>query len=393
MHLGCLLVDHLPVQVELARHPGLRGRPVVVAAAQGSRRVVLDASPRARGVAVGMPLEEAMARCKEAVLAEPDPAAYALAWEGVLDALERLAADVEDGGQGMAFVRLDNLRSLHGGLGPLVHAVLAAVPKHLTARLGTGSAKFTATAAAGMAPWQGHRAAPADPAPFLAPLSIDALPLPWKVRERLRGFGLATLGAVAGVGVGPLQAQLGREGRLAWELASGIDPRPFVPRRAQEVVSATLEFASPTLTLEAIGTGVEALLGRLFAQPRMRGRTARSCLLEGRVLDGPVWRRELTFREPVASARKGLTLLRASLEGGPPPGPLEELGLTLRALAGEAGRQASLFAEVRRHDDLREALRQLRARLRVEPPVYHIREVEPCSRVPERRTALVPFAP
>jgi nucleotidyltransferase/DNA polymerase involved in DNA repair len=393
MHLGCLLVDHLPVQVELARHPGLRGRPVVLAAAQGARRVVLDASPHARGVAAGMPLEEAMARCREAVPVEPDPAAYAVAWEGVLGALERLAADVEDAGLGTAFVRLDNLASLHGGLRPLVDAVLAAVPAPLAGHLGTGPAKFMATVAAGMAPWRGHHAAPADPALFLAPLPVDALPLAWRVRERLRGFGLATLGAVAGVGVGPLQAQLGREGRLAWELASGIDPRPFVPRRTEEAASAALEFAAPTLTLEAIGTGVEALLGRLFAQPRMRGRTARSCLLEGRVLDGPVWRRELTFREPVASAERGLVLVRASLEGGPPPGPLEELRLTLRALAGEAGRQASLFAEVRRHDDLREALRQLRARLRVEPPVYHIREVEPWSRVPERRTALVPFAP
>jgi hypothetical protein len=38
-------------------------------------------------------------------------------------------------------------------------------------------------------------------------------------------------------------------------------------------------------------------------------------------------------------------------------------------------------------------LRQLGARLGVQPPIYHVREVEPWSRLPERRQALVPFSP
>ena len=36
---------------------------------------------------------------------------------------------------------------------------------------------------------------------------------------------------------------------------------------------------------------------------------------------------------------------------------------------------------------------QLKARLRVQPPIYQVREVEPWSRLPERRQALVPYVP
>ena len=67
--------------------------------------------------------------------------------------------------------------------------------------------------------------------------------------------------------------------------------------------------------------------------------------------------------------------------------------MILSGLTGEAGRQESLVLDVRRRENLKEALRQLKARLGIEPPIYAIREVEPWSRLPERRQALVPYVP
>ncbi|MDP6494836.1 MAG: DNA polymerase Y family protein, partial [Dehalococcoidia bacterium] len=61
--------------------------------------------------------------------------------------------------------------------------------------------------------------------------------------------------------------------------------------------------------------------------------------------------------------------------------------------AGESGTQSSLFVEVRKQQQLREAMRQLEARLRTRPPIYKVMDVEPWSRIPERRQALVEFAP
>ena len=101
----------------------------------------------------------------------------------------------------------------------------------------------------------------------------------------------------------------------------------------------------------------------------------------------------MVFREPVGDPQAAAALVKHTLEGHPPTGPLEELRLTLSGLTGEAGRQESLFGDVRRQENLMEALRQLRARLGSQPPIYQIHEVEPWSRLPERRQALVPFAP
>ena len=66
---------------------------------------------------------------------------------------------------------------------------------------------------------------------------------------------------------------------------------------------------------------------------------------------------------------------------------------TSKRLTGEAGLQSSLFNDVRREENLREAVRQLEVRLGRRPPIYQVREVEPWSRIPERRQALVQYVP
>jgi hypothetical protein len=48
-----------------------------------------------------------------------------------------------------------------------------------------------------------------------------------------------------------------------------------------------------------------------------------------------------------------------------------------------------MWKDVKRDDDLREMISQLRARLKIAPPIYQVRELEPWSRIPERRYALV----
>ena len=54
-NIACVLITHLPVKAELKRYPELRGRPVVITQSHGSKELVLDNSPQARGVGPGMP--------------------------------------------------------------------------------------------------------------------------------------------------------------------------------------------------------------------------------------------------------------------------------------------------------------------------------------------------
>ncbi|HEY0580773.1 MAG TPA: hypothetical protein VGE94_01245, partial [Chloroflexota bacterium] len=77
------------------------------------------------------------------------------------------------------------------------------------------------------------------------------------------------------------------------------------------------------------------------------------------------------------------------LPHGLPPAPIDELALELLGLAGEAARQPGLFvARARQLAEIAEAARQLRARYGG-VPLYQAIEVEPWSRIPERRWALI----
>ena len=72
---------------------------------------------------------------------------------------------------------------------------------------------------------------------------------------------------------------------------------------------------------------------------------------------------------------------------------MEELSLELQGLGGEAARQPGLFAaRARQLGQIAEVARQLRARYG-HIPLYRVVEVEPWSRIPERRWALVPCDP
>ena len=109
MKVACVLITHLPVKSELIRHPELAGRPVIITETAGSKQRVLDSSPEARGVVAGMSLQEALSRCKEAVLVEADAPHYQEAFDGLLCSLEQRSPLVEKADLGCAYVGLDGL--------------------------------------------------------------------------------------------------------------------------------------------------------------------------------------------------------------------------------------------------------------------------------------------
>lgn len=411
MQVACVLITHLPMKAELQRYPELRGRPaIIIITSSGSRQRVLDSTPEARGVVAGMDLQEAVAHSKDAALLEADGPYYERAFAGILHSLEQRSPLVEPAGLGCvlqprrvgdctlpvkdcAYVALDGLEAMYGGEARLIASMLQAVPQAFNPRMGVAAGKFPAYVAAVTSPGGRATRVPQDTAGFLEGLSVDLLPLSWESKVRLRQFGLHTLGQVAQLGVGPAQAQLGTEGRLAWELAQGIDRRPLVPRQAEQLVSEALTFPSPTITHAAILTGLESLLSRAFARPEVRGRYVRSVLVEGQVLRRPPWVRQFPFKDAVCSKDRALFVIKNALESVALAGPLEDLMLTLVGLTGETGAQASLFSEVRQHEQLREAVRQLETRLGGKPPIYQVRDLEPWSRIPERRQALIRFDP
>jgi DNA polymerase-4 len=391
MTIACVLATHFPVKAELKRNPDLTDRPVIIVKESGPRRFALDHSPQAGGVAQGMPVQEALSLCKDPVLLEADEPYYQTTFNEILQVLGQRSPQVEAAELGCAYVGLDGLEQMYGGEARLATTLLQAVHPGFNPRVGIAEGKFPAyIAAISSGPGQATKV-PESALDFLGKFSVNLLPISWESRARLRRFGLRTLGQIAQQRAGALQAQLGPEGLRAWELARGIDRRPLVPRRTEEVVTESFAFPSPIITLDGILLAVESLLARAFARQETRGKYARSITIESQVLHHPSWRRQFNYKQAVGSKERALFVIKNALESVSLPGPLEDMALTLRGLAGESGIQGNLFVDVRQQEQLRETARQLEARWGGKPLLYQLRDFEPWSPIPERQRILVPF--
>ena len=397
MKVACLLITHLAMKAELRRYPQLQGRPVIVTQTHGSHQVVLDSSPEARGVTSGMPLQEALSRCKPAALLEADQPYYQTVFDEIVEALEQRSPLVEKSPEksesGCIYVGLDGLEAMYGGEARLVTSLLQAVPGDFNPRIGVAGGKFPAYVAAVTTGGGQATRVPSNAAEFLKEFSVDLLPLSWDNKARLHRFSLHTLGQLAELKVGAIQAQLGPMGKRVWELAQGIDHAPLVPHRREELIQETLTFPSPVITQHAILAAVEILLSRAFLRQEVRGRYVRGITIASHVLRHPPWLKEFAFKEAIGSRDRAFLVIKNALDSISLPGPLEDISLTLAGFSGESGVQTGLFTDVRKREQLREMMRQLEVQLGCKPPIYQVKDIEPWSRTPERRQALVTFDP
>ncbi len=235
-------LDQFIAAVEIARHPELRGKPVVVGGSGDptQRGVVATASYEAReyGVHSGMPLRTAARRCPDAVFVASDPPAYEEVSERVMAVLREFPVVVEVAGWDEAFL---------GVSGPvaddpeaLAHAVRGAVAERtgLSCAVGIGDNKHTAKLATGFAkPGGVFRLTRRNWDEVMAHRPTDAL---WgvgsKTRRRLAELGYSTVAELAAADPDRLAAELGPTlGPYFRALAHGLGDRevtatPYVPK-------------------------------------------------------------------------------------------------------------------------------------------------------------------
>ncbi len=141
--------------------------------------------------------------------------------------------------------------------------------------------------------------------------------------------------------------------------------------------------------MEAILVGVESLLSGILRETKGKGICA--LLLWANIWGSGYWEQSIKFKEPALNTRNALSRIKQMLENHPPPGPVEELGIRITALGTGSGHQKNLFSEVRSKDNLLDDIKQMEVRLGGHQ-VFKVKEIEPWSRIPERRQALVPIS-
>jgi DNA polymerase-4 len=391
MRILCVILSHFPWRCEARRNPAIAPSPAIVVQskeANSSQKLVLDWSPELEGLLPDMPLQQALARHDSALLIPSDIPHYRAAFKEILDRLEQVSPLVEGTDLGCIYVGIDGLHLIYPNDSALINAV-SEVTADFMPQMGIAGNKFLASLAARQSQPNDCKILWGDTASFLKDLSCEMLPVSIKSKEKLRDFGLSTLGQVAAMPPGPLQSQFGPEGKRIWELAQGIDNTPLYPRFMEEVIEESVTLPSVTVSMDAIITSAESILLHILPGIIRRGLGIRSLTLWTRTWNAENWEREINFKEPAMDMKNAVARLKRVLEDYPQPGPVELVGLRVNRLGYPLGRQRNLFADIRAQEHLADDIKQLELKLG-NPQVYKVKEIEPWSRIPERRYALTP---
>ena len=390
----CVLIPRFALLAALGDRRALLAEPVALAPEAGREQMVgeVSAPAEAFGIVPGMRVGEALSRCPELRLEPPDPEGARGLWHEVLDRIESIGAAPESESAGAAFFAAGGLEGLHGGdLG----GVLAATRRSLGrgSRLGAARSRFAALCAARQAR---PRRPPVvvdegDTARFLAPLPagmLRARPELAELPDVLDRLGVRTLGDLAALPSRAVAERFGHPGLLALDLARGRDT-PLAPRRPPEPVSERIDLPDAASGPQ-LERALELLIARALARRERRGRTLRSVAVAARFVAGGTWRCAVTLRH--ASADPGRILLALGPKLAELPAPAESLALEVEAFGPPATDQGRLLDDggAERRARLGEAVRQARQAAGPEAAL-RVLDVDPDSRVPERRAVLAPW--
>jgi protein ImuB len=359
--------------------------PLLLSQRTGNRLLVAAASPEARalGLHPGMAVSQARALVPGLDIRDHDPAADSdvltrLALFAARRWTPRAAVSPPDG----LFLDLTGVAHLFGGEERMCRRILAFCARAgFAARIAVAGTPGAAYALARFGP---GTICPVNGEPeALAPLPLAALRVEEPVLAAARRLGLETVGDLLPLPRGPLQRRFGKTLLARLDQALGRSGEPIEPVVPEEAPCATLRFAEPIATAEAIAEGLGLLMERLIATLREQGLAARTLALLCDRVDGKVERIAIGTARATRDGDHLLRLLAMKIEKIEPGFGLDSMRLV-------AGRVEPLAPEQLSGDKAAEDLAMLVDRLagRLGPRrLYRATAVE--SDVPERSVARI----
>jgi len=416
---ACCWIPLFALRCETARRPELAALPVALVGPDDTRRV-WQVAPLARrvGVKPGMTVSQAIGLCPALKLCEPDPVHYDAQFSRLVAALGQVSPVVEPAELGRVYVGTDGLEGLYGGPEEIVEAIKRGtrnaecgtemessldcsafrLPRSAF-RVGWGRGKFVSWVAATRAkPGAAVIVPVGGEATFLAAQPLAVLPLDPDTHRRLLQLGVKTLGALVALPEEAVVSQFGRAGRQLWRLAAGLLAEPVVGLVVPEPIVAALTFFTPVGERDLLAHALDKLIDRALADPRRSGWRVQVVRVHAELEHGASWLMEATLKDPAATRERIAAPLKTQLERSPPAGAVERFVVEFTAFAPGTtelqlfARDAAAAARTGRRRALQSAAREIALRIR-RPMLYHIIEVQPWSRLPERRYALIDYEP
>ena len=441
-----------PLRAEERRRVELSGKPTALLSTTDTRKVwQLSPIARRQGVQSGMTVSQAIGLCPTLTILEPDPVYYDEQFASILAALTKISPVVEPVELGRVYVGVDGLERLIGDPAKQLRAiehvlgsdrgirrwinhgerkrlVVSRQPPATSRQQGAadsgqraaGSGQRVAEAVLGRQAWPGLRlgwargkfaswvaacrAKPGQPVilrdperiGFLSTQSIAVLPVERDTQRRLWQLGIKTLKSLAALPREAVISQFGREGHTAWQLATGLIIEPVHGQKPPENITTSIEFPLPVADRQILSYAIGKLIERSLRDPRRIGWRVQTLRVRGSLEHGSSWLTEVTLKDPTADITNICTPINTRLEQTPPTGAVENITVEFTSLVRGTSelqlfaRDASSAARAGRQKALRWASKEIQKRLK-QSMLYHIIEVHPWSRLPERRYALIDY--
>ena len=215
-----------------ALEPKLRDRPLAVATAGRSRRMLLDVSRQAvaAGLDRGMLLEHAKRRCRDLMVLDPMPDAYDRAMGALVNEAVRYSPAVEPAGPGHVFVDLNGTERLWGTALDAAESMRTGIldQYRLNPSLGVARNKLVSKVATRVIRPTGLcEVMIGSEREFLSPLPIGHLPtVEDDLLIELRELNLRIIADVVSLGLDALRTAFGPQGRSLFKAAQGEDDTP-----------------------------------------------------------------------------------------------------------------------------------------------------------------------
>ncbi|MCI1983695.1 MAG: DNA polymerase IV [Bifidobacteriaceae bacterium] len=309
---GCTVLhidmDAFYASCEIARHPELKGKPVIIGT--GNRAVVSAASYEARayGINSAMAVATARRKCPQGIYLPVDMAYYRATSRKIFALIATVTDQIEQVSVDEAYVNVASALLLWHEPTAIARWIRATVHDrfNVTCSVGIATNKLIAKLASTNAKPDGMLLVPASRnAEFIQMLPLRSLPgVGPASAERFRRWGVETVAQLADLSESEL-VQITGSKIHAHDLllaAQGRDERKVTPHTPEKSIGAERTFMADTTDVQTVSNLLRRSSEEVAASLRTRGLVARTVTTKLRFDDLSYATKALTLTEPLDSA-------------------------------------------------------------------------------------------
>lgn len=339
----CVDLNAFYPSCEELREQALRGRPHAVIMTDQpvgkiTRGVVSSCSYEARrfGVRSAMPLARALALCPDMELRPVDIAYYKQVSEKVMQVLSGFADVIEQASIDEAFL---DCTGRVGDASPheYASAVKRAVKEGcgLSVSIGVAPSKSAAKIASDFKKPDGVTVAYPDRLQdFLAPLEVGRISgIGPKTQQELKKIGISTIGQLAACDVQKLTSRFGRNGLWMWQVATGAESEPVVPREDHVSISTEHSLEVYAKDRKEVLAELTALSDELYARVAGHGYLFRTVGAKIVRADFSIETREMSYQGPQQRRESILAAIPQLVDRFDLGAPVRKVGLRVTNLS------------------------------------------------------------